>query len=101
MSEAVELSHEFVALQSRGLLALPSALRKKYGLDEPGAQVEITERDDGVIEIRPHTAIPRPPTLFWQPAWHAREQHVDGHVCAGHVKDQGSAENVLLHLDQI
>ncbi|MDQ1305113.1 MAG: AbrB family transcriptional regulator, partial [Actinomycetota bacterium] len=44
MSEAVELSHEFVALQSRGLLALPSALRKKYGLDEPGAQVEITER---------------------------------------------------------
>ncbi len=101
MSEAVELSHEFVALQSRGLLALPSALRKKCGLDEPGAQVEITERDDGVIEIRPHTAIPTPQTWFWQPAWQAREQQVDRHVAAGQVKVHDSAEDFLLHLDQI
>ena len=101
MSEAIGLSHEFIALQSRGLLALPSALRKKYGLDEPGAQVEITERDDGVIEIRPHTAIPTPQTWFWQPAWQAREQQVDRHVAAGQVKVHDSAEDFLLHLDQI
>ena len=101
MNEAVELSHEFVALQSQGLLALPNALRRKYELDEPGAQVEITERADGVIELRPHTAIPTPQTWFWQPDWQAREQRVDQHVAAGQVTVHVSAEVFLLHLDQI
>jgi hypothetical protein len=50
--------HGFLTLQARGVLALPPVLRARYQLDRPGAQVEITERDDGVLEIRPQVAIP-------------------------------------------
>lgn len=49
----------FLTIQSRGTLALPPDLRKRHGLDEPGAQVEVVERDDGVIELRPFVAVPR------------------------------------------
>src|SRR3954454_7247856 len=48
----------FIAVQGRGTIALPPDLRKRYGLDVPGAQVEVVERDDGVIELRPHVPIP-------------------------------------------
>lgn len=49
----------FLTIQSRGTLALPPDLRRRHGLDEPGAQVEVVEREDGVIELRPFVAVPR------------------------------------------
>ncbi|MCV2490729.1 AbrB/MazE/SpoVT family DNA-binding domain-containing protein [Geodermatophilus sp. YIM 151500] len=51
--------HAYVTVQRRGTVALPPALRHKHHLDEPGAQVEITEREDGVLELRPLVAGPR------------------------------------------
>lgn len=44
----------FLTLQSRGTIAIPPAVRRRLGLDRPGAQVELVERDDGVLELRPH-----------------------------------------------
>ncbi|MHB8340032.1 MAG: hypothetical protein ACYDB7_02525 [Mycobacteriales bacterium] len=43
--------HGFLTLQSRGLLALPPEFRRKYHLDQPGAQVEITECSGGGLEL--------------------------------------------------
>ena len=48
----------FIGLQGRGTIALPPDIRRKYGLDVPGAQVEVVERDDGVIELHPHVPAP-------------------------------------------
>ena len=39
-----ETWHGYVGVQRRGLIALPADLRQRLHLDEPGAQVEITER---------------------------------------------------------
>lgn len=45
--------HGYVGVQVRGVVALPAEVRRRLHLDEAGAQVEITERDDGVLELRP------------------------------------------------
>jgi bifunctional DNA-binding transcriptional regulator/antitoxin component of YhaV-PrlF toxin-antitoxin module len=48
----------FLTLQARGTLAIPPAVRRRLGLDRPGAQVEMVEREDGVLELRPHVPMP-------------------------------------------
>ncbi|OPX12771.1 hypothetical protein B1790_02465 [Mycobacterium sp. AT1] len=50
--------HGVVAVQPRGIVALPADLRRRLHLDESGAQVEITEREDGVVELRPAPPVP-------------------------------------------
>ena len=47
----------FVTVQGRGLIAIPTAIRRHFGLDKPGAQVEVIERE-GEIVLRPHLAVP-------------------------------------------
>ena len=48
-----------------GVVALPAEVRRRLHLDEPGAQVEITERDDGVLELRPSLPVPADQRWFW------------------------------------
>lgn len=90
--------HGFVNLQSRGVLALPAALRKRYRLDEPGAQVEITERPDGVLELRPAVAIPAQEAWFWDQRWQAGEREVDELVAAGAVQVTDGIDEFLREL---
>jgi len=75
----------FLGMQSRGTLALPLDLRRRHGLDAPGAQVELVERADGVIELRPHVPIPQDQAWFWTKRWQGMEREVDDHVAAGRV----------------
>ena len=42
-----------VTLRARGAIVLPIELRRRLGLEEPGAVLEVRERDDGVIELWP------------------------------------------------
>jgi antitoxin MazE len=77
--------HGFLTVQSRGLVTLPVAIRKRYRLDEPGAQLEMTERADGVLELRPMQAVPANETWFWDSQWQVGEQEVDVHLTAGEV----------------
>ena len=49
--------HGFLSVQARGVLALPPELRRRLRLDVPGAQVEVTEREDGVLELRPQVPV--------------------------------------------
>lgn len=92
--------HGYVSMQSRGLVALPASLRKRYQLDEPGAQVEITERPDGVIELRPAIAVPAQDAWFWTEEWQAGEREVDQLLAAGQVTTTDGVEEFLASLPQ-
>ncbi len=94
------MASTFVTVQSRGTLALPADVRRRYHLDEPGAQVEVVERD-GVIELRPHVPVPADQQWFWTERWQAREREVDAHVAAGEVKTHESAEDFGAHLGKL
>jgi bifunctional DNA-binding transcriptional regulator/antitoxin component of YhaV-PrlF toxin-antitoxin module len=54
----LSMSKIYVSIQSRGTVALPADVRKRHGLDEAGAQVEVIERADGVIELHPQRPVP-------------------------------------------
>jgi len=95
------LVHEFLSLQARGVLALPPAVRAKYHLDRPGAQVELTERADGVLELRPQIAVAASKAWFWTEDWQQREREVDAHVEAGRVVTHRDADAFLAHLDTL
>ena len=73
-------------MQSRGVLTLPASVRRRYRLDEPGSQVEVIERDDGVLELRPHAAVPAGQAWFWSPEWQAGEREASADIEAGRVE---------------
>ena len=101
MATSNEPIHEFLAMQARGVLSLPAGLRKKYGLDKPGAQVEITEREDGVIELRPQMSVPASQAWFWDAQWQVREREVDVQVDSGAVTVHDDAAAFVAHLDAL
>lgn len=94
-------THLFIGLQSRGLLALPADLRRRHRLDEPGAQVEVVERDDGVIELRPKVAVPADQGWFWTERWQSMEREVDEHVARGEVSTHEAGDAFLAHLERL
>ena len=93
------LFHGYVGMQRRGVVALPAELRDRLHLTKPGAQVEITERADGVLELRPALPVPADQAWFWTQHWQEREREVDEHVAAGRVTVHESDEDLLAHLD--
>ena len=93
-----ELFRGFLSVQSRGVVALPPALRRRYQLDLPGAQVEVTEREDGVLEVRPVIAVPATEAWFWGSRWQSGEREVEEHVRAGQVTVSDSADELLADL---
>jgi len=86
-------------VQKRGVLNLPAALRRRHHLDEAGAQVEILERDDGVIELRPQLAIPADQRWFWTQRWQNMEREADADITAGRIERFDSAEDFIADLD--
>lgn len=93
--------HGYVGVQRRGVIALPADLRQRLHLDEPGAQLEVTERADGVIELRPALPVPADQAWFWTEHWQQREREVDQHVAAERVSVHESGEDFLAHLDDL
>ena len=93
--------HGYITVQTRGVIALPADVRRRLHLGEPGAQVEITERDDGVLELRPSLPIPADQRWFWTDRWQRRELEGDAHVAAGEVAVQADGDGLLAHLDQL
>lgn len=96
--------HGYLSVQTRGVVALPVDLRRRLGLDEAGAQLEVIEREDGVLEMRPSLPVAADQRWFWARRWQEREQEVDEHVAAGHVTvhDDGDALVALVgdHTDE-
>lgn len=93
-SMAVKSRH-FIGMQARGVFALPAQLRKRYRLDEPGAQLEVIERDDGVLELRPHAAVPADQAWFWTPEWQVGEREASADVSEGRTERFDSDDDLL------
>jgi bifunctional DNA-binding transcriptional regulator/antitoxin component of YhaV-PrlF toxin-antitoxin module len=91
--------HGFVSVQSRGTVALPPVLRKRYGLDKPGSQVEITERSDGVLELRPAIAVPASQAWFWAESWQEGERRADADSAAGRTTTYDNVDDFMDSLD--
>jgi AbrB family looped-hinge helix DNA binding protein len=101
MSAQPHRYHGYVKVQRRGVFALPADVRRRLHLDEPGAQLEITEREDGVIELRGALPIPANQAWFWSEHWQRREREVDVHMAAGRVTVHEDADDFLTHLDDL
>lgn len=91
----------FVALQGRGLIALPADLRRRHQLDQPGAQVEVRERADGVIELHPLAAVPVDQQWFWTEKWQSMEREAQQQLEGGAERVHQSSEEFLQHLDSL
>lgn len=88
----------FVTVQNRGLIAIPSATRRRYGLDEAGVQVEIIERD-GEIVLRPNFAVPSDQVWFWTERWQRMEREADEEIKAGRVSSVRDVDEFLADLE--
>ena len=91
----------FLQLQSRGVLNLPADVRRRHGLDTPGAHVELVEREDGVLELRPRVSVPAEQAWFWTKRWQRMEREVDEAVARGEMVVHESSEDFLRHLDSL
>jgi AbrB family looped-hinge helix DNA binding protein len=89
----------YIAVQARGTVALPADLRRRLHLDEPGAQIEITEQDDGRIELRPVLPVPADQAWFWTERWQAMEREVDEDIAAGRLTRFDSLDEMFEYLD--
>lgn len=98
---STRITPRYLGVQGRGTIALPADVRRRLHLDEPGAQLEMTEREDGVLELRAALPIPADQLWFWAERWQEREREVDAHVEAGRVSTHGSTESFLDHLDDL
>ncbi|MHB8333783.1 MAG: AbrB/MazE/SpoVT family DNA-binding domain-containing protein [Acidimicrobiales bacterium] len=88
----------FVTVQSRGLIAIPTSIRRHFGLDQPGAQVEVIERE-GEIVLRPHVAVPVDQAWFWAERWQQMEREADDAIVAGRVTAADGLDEFLDELD--
>ncbi len=80
------------------MIAIPTTIRRHFGLDQPGAQVEVIERE-GEIVLRPHIAVPADQAWFWTERWQRLEREADEAIAAGHVADAESIDELLADLD--
>ena len=76
----------FVSVSARGTISLPAAIRRKYHLDRPGAQLAVSlDEQDNVIQLRPYQAVPDDQAWFWTPEWQAGEREASADIAAGRV----------------
>ena len=88
----------FVTVQARGVIAIPTAIRRQFGLDRPGAQVEVIERD-GEIVLRPHVPVPSDQAWFWEKRWQKMEREANEAITAGRVESFENVDDFLDDLD--
>jgi hypothetical protein len=99
--EPVQLFHAFLAPQSRGIIQFPPEMKRRLHLDQPGAQIEVTERPDGVFELRATLPIPADEQWFWTDRWQAMEREADDDIAAGRVTRFEDVAAFIAHLENI
>ncbi len=60
--------------------------------------MEVIEREDGVIELHPHVAVPADQAWFWTERWQRLEREVDGHVERAEIERFDSSDEFLASL---
>jgi antitoxin MazE len=94
------MAKRFLAVRDRGNLTLPADIRRRYGLDRPGVQVEVVARE-GVIELRPHVAVPADQAWYWTRSWQQGERKVDEYAESGQAKVSRDMDELLADLDRV
>lgn len=84
----------YINVRERGQISLPAAIRKKFHLDEPGAQLEIIERS-GEIVLRPMLPVPADQAWAWTEEFQAGERVADAEIAAGLGTVYNSGEEFL------
>jgi antitoxin MazE len=77
---------------------LLAATRQRFGLDEPGALLEVIERE-GEIVLRPQVAVPADQAWFWTDRWQRMEREADADVAAGALASFDDVEALIADLD--
>ncbi len=85
---------------SRGSITLPVDVRRRYHLDEAGAQVEVIGRPDGVIELHPVLPHRADQAWFWTERWQTMEREAEADIAAGRTRTFDSAEEFIADLDR-
>ena len=80
---------------------MPPELRRKYRLDEPGAQLEIIERADGVIELRPTLPVPVDEMWFWTEGHQAAEREAEDDLAASRFRTFDDTQSFLADLESL
>lgn len=93
-------SHFVTLSASRGSITLPAEVRHRHRLDQPGAQVEIVERDDGVIELHPLLPHRADQAWFWAERWQQLEQQAEDDITAGRVETFDSTDEFIDDLER-
>ncbi|MDR1808337.1 MAG: hypothetical protein LBR33_10570 [Propionibacteriaceae bacterium] len=77
-------------------MSIPAALRRRFKLDTPGAQVKVTvdEANEQMV-LAPHVAIPADQAWYWTPEWQAGEREVDADIANGRVTTYLTDEEFL------
>jgi bifunctional DNA-binding transcriptional regulator/antitoxin component of YhaV-PrlF toxin-antitoxin module len=84
----------FITVQGRGTISLPAAARKRYHLDEPGAQVEVIEEGDYIV-LRPTLPVSATQAWYWTQDNLAGERQADSERSAGLGETFDSNESFL------
>ncbi len=92
---------QFVAVAgSRGSITLPADLRRRYHLDEPGAQVEVIGRPDGVIELHPVLPHSAEQAWFWTERWQTMEREAEQDIDTGRTETFETPDAFIADLDR-
>lgn len=91
-------SRVFVTVQGRGVITIPTSIRRHYGLDRPGAQVEVFERE-GEIVLRPQVSVPAEQTWFWTERWQRMEFEASEDIASGRVVVTAGVDEFIADLD--
>jgi bifunctional DNA-binding transcriptional regulator/antitoxin component of YhaV-PrlF toxin-antitoxin module len=86
-------------MRQRGVLTLPAELRRRLRLDEEGAQVQVVERADGIVELRPVVTVPAEQAWFWTDRWQQMEREADREIAAGAVHHAEGLDDLIDILD--
>lgn len=91
----------YLGVQAKGTISLPADIRRRLHLDEPGAQVELIEQEDGTLRLRPTLPVDAEQRWFWTERWQAMEREVDNQYANGKGSVHDSSEEFLQHLDSL
>jgi hypothetical protein len=91
--------HGFLSFQQRGVISFPAELRRRLCVDTPGAQLEVTELEDGTFVFRPVVPVPADQQWFWTERWQAMEREADADITEGRVARFETADDFLADLD--
>jgi hypothetical protein len=61
----------------------------------------VVERDDGVIELHPHVAVPAEQAWFWTDRWQRLEREADEHIAQGELATFDGSEDFLASPEKV